>query len=351
MNRNVVNSAVQPVVRENSSLQKFNTLGLDVNARYFAEAHTVDDVTFLAAHAKTLNVPLVPLGEGSNIVLSQPLEALVMPLKLAGKQCIEAIADGTVIVEAAAGESWHPFVRWTLAQGWYGLENLSLIPGAVGAAPIQNIGAYGVEIKDCFHSLEALDLVTGEVVTFDTERCAFGYRDSVFKGNAKDRYIILKVRFQLSTELKPKLSYGGLQQVLAARCNEREPSAMDISDAVIDIRMQKLPDPAVLGNAGSFFKNPVIDVSEAKQLKEAFPNLVMFSVSETQTKLAAGWLIDYCGFKGYQYQGAAVYSKQALVLVNESGATPAAVLGLADEIKNKVADVFGVTLEIEPRVY
>ena len=346
-----MNASAQPVLRENISLKALNTLGLDVSARYFSEATTTQDVLSLAQQARELSIPLVPLGEGSNVVLSQSVDALVMPVRLMGKSCLEALPGGDVIIEAAAGESWHPFVRWTLSQGWFGLENLSLIPGTVGAAPIQNIGAYGVEIKDHFHSLEALNLTTGEIVIFDKNDCTFGYRDSVFKGEGKDRYVILSVRFRLNTTLNPCLSYGGLQQLLVDRCQGIEPSGQDISDAVVAIRQEKLPDPAVLGNAGSFFKNPVINTIKAQVLKASFPNLVMFPVSEAETKLAAGWLIDHCGFKGYQYQGAAVYSKQALVLVNEGNATSKAVLELADEIKNKVADVFGVMLEIEPRVY
>ncbi|WP_461537135.1 UDP-N-acetylmuramate dehydrogenase [Spongorhabdus nitratireducens] len=338
-------------LQQNVSLKPFNTLGLDVPARYFSEASSVTDIVALSKQANALGVPLVPLGEGSNVVLSGPLNALVMPIRLMGKSYSEGEGSDEVIVEAAAGESWHPFVQWTLEQGFYGLENLSLIPGTVGAAPIQNIGAYGVEIKDCFHSLDALVLETGEVVTFSLEDCAFGYRDSFFKNKGKDGYVILKVRFRLSRTLKPKLSYGGLQQMLATQLGDAEPSGQDISDAVISTRNSKLPDPKTLGNAGSFFKNPVIASDQAEKLKAEFPQLVMFPVSDTKVKLAAGWLIDYCGFKGYQYQGAAVYHKQALVLVNEAGAEPDSILGLAVLIQKQIKETFGVTLEIEPRVY
>ena len=339
-------------LQQDISLKPYNTLGLDVPARYFSEASSVTDIIALAKQADALGVPLVPLGEGSNVVLSGALDALVMPVRLLGKRYSGVEGSDEVIVEAAAGESWHPFVLWTLEQGFCGLENLSLIPGTVGAAPIQNIGAYGVEIRDCFHSLDALALETGEVVTFGLEECAFGYRDSFFKNEGKDDYVILNVRFRLSKTLHPKLSYGGLQQVLVNQLGEMAvPSARDISNAVIATRNSKLPDPAMLGNAGSFFKNPVISSTRAEKLKAAFPQLVMFPVPGSKVKLAAGWLIDFCGFKGYQYQGAAVYHKQALVLVNEAEAAPDAVLELADIIRQRVEETFGVILEIEPRVY
>ncbi len=250
-------------------------------------------------------------------------------------------------VRAAAGESWHQLVLWTLARGLGGLENLSLIPGSVGAAPIQNIGAYGAELKDCFHGASVLDLESGDVATLDKAACAFAYRDSIFKHALAGRAVILDVTLALPKRWQPNLRYAELSQEVAAR-GLAQPTAQEISDAVIAIRTRKLPDPAVIGNAGSFFKNPVVPAQQRDALLERFPHLVSHAQADGSYKLAAGWLIDQCGWKGKSLGAAGVYEKQALVLVNRGGASGRDVLALARKIQDDVAARFGVRIEPEP---
>jgi UDP-N-acetylmuramate dehydrogenase len=258
--------------------------------------------------------------------------------------------DGeTVVVEAEAGEPWHPFVLWTLEQGLGGLENLSLIPGTVGAAPMQNIGAYGVEIKDAFAGLTALDRQSGELRDFSLADCAFGYRDSLFKRQA-GRWLILRVRFRLRRHAELRLDYGPLRQQLAAQgCVA--PTPQEVSRAVCAIRSEKLPDPAVLGNAGSFFKNPLVSAEQAARLREQYPGLVAYPADEGVVKLAAGWLIEQAGWKGFRDGDAGVHDKQALVLVNHGQATGGELLALARRIQADIAERFDVELEIEPNVW
>ncbi len=253
--------------------------------------------------------------------------------------------DDHVFVCAQAGESWHGFVQWTLAQGLGGLENLSLIPGSVGAAPIQNIGTYGSEIADCFHSLHAFDFETGEVLALTREACAFGYRDSIFKNSLRERAVIVDVTFALPKRWQPNLRYAELAQEVAAIS---QPTAMEISAAVIAIRSRKLPDPAVTGNAGSFFKNPVVTALQRDALLQKYPQLVSHAQADGSVKLAAGWLIDRCGWKGRSLGAAGVHERQALVLVNRGGASGQDILQLAERIKQDVALRFDVELEIEP---
>ncbi|WP_062270602.1 UDP-N-acetylmuramate dehydrogenase [Endozoicomonas arenosclerae] len=334
---------------ENYSLETLNTFGFKVSARYFVEAESVEDIREAIAFAARENVPVVPLGGGSNLVLSGNQEALFVHVNLRGKEVVSRDGE-TVCVKAGAGENWHEFVRWTLAEQAFGFENLSLIPGNVGAAPIQNIGAYGVEIKDHFQSLEALDIQTGELKSFSLDECQFGYRDSVFKNAARDHFIITSVTFSLDAELSPRLDYGRLRQEVEQRSQGSQSEAFVISEAVCDIRMEKLPDPMVLGNAGSFFKNPVVDESVLSKLQRDFPDIVAYPF-EGRWKLAAGWLIDRAGLKGFRQGAAGTYNKQALVLVNHGGAGPDDVLGLAKHIQSVVFDRFGVELEMEPRVY
>jgi UDP-N-acetylmuramate dehydrogenase len=270
------------------SLKPFNTFGVEVKAQWFAEAHSDDDVREALAYSAQHSLPLLVIGGGSNLLLTADIPALVLRMASRG---IRLLSDNgeQVVVEAQAGEAWHPFVQWTLEQGLSGLENLSLIPGTVGAAPMQNIGAYGVEIKDVFAGLTALDRQTGELREFSLADCEFAYRDSLFKQQA-GRWLILRVRFALNRAAHLHLDYGPVRQRLTEQGIE-QPTPLDVSRAICAIRSEKLPDPAVLGNAGSFFKNPLVPASLAAQIKQTHPGLVAYPQADGQVKLAAGWLI------------------------------------------------------------
>lgn len=335
------------LLKEHLSLKPFNTFGVDVCAQLFAEAHDEAQVREALALAAQRELPLLVIGGGSNLLLTKDVEALVLRMASLGRRILSA-DDNRVVVEAEAGEPWHPFVQWTLEQGLAGLENLSLIPGTVGAAPMQNIGAYGVELKDMFAGLTALDRETGEVRDFALEDCAFGYRDSLFK-QQPGRWLILRVRFVLQRNSTLHLDYGPIRQRLAAQ-GIQVPTAQDVSRAVCDIRREKLPDPARLGNAGSFFKNPLVAASLAKRLRAVHPDLVAYPAADGQVKLAAGWLIERAGWKGFRDGDAGVHERQALVLVNHGQATGSQLLGLARRIQADITEKFGVTLEIEPSV-
>ncbi|MGI2025976.1 UDP-N-acetylmuramate dehydrogenase [Endozoicomonas acroporae] len=334
---------------DNYSLVERNTLGLPSTARYYAEANTVAELQSALAFAREKQLPVIPLGGGSNVVLGDFLDALVVHVNLKGKTVLSRDQD-CVRVRAEAGENWHEFVLWSLDNQAYGLENLSLIPGNVGAAPIQNIGAYGVELTDSFVSLEAMNLESGQVEYFDRQSCRFGYRDSVFKREKRDQYIIVAVTLDLDATLKPNLGYGQLGDLLAKRMGDQAPSAVDISRAVCDIRREKLPDPSEVGNAGSFFKNPEVSPSEMDRLKQEYPNIVAYPLGQNW-KLAAGWLIDQAGLKGEREGCVGTYQKQALVLVNHGGATGRDVLSFSRQVQQKVNEKFGVQLEREPRLY
>jgi len=338
---------VSLTIEANRSLKPFNTFAVDQRARYFAEAHSDADVHEAIARVRQLGVPLLPLGGGSNLLLTRDVSALVLHMASRGKRIIDESA-GQVIVEVEAGEPWHPFVLWSLEQGLMGLENLSLIPGTVGASPIQNIGAYGVEIKDVFSGLTALDIETGALCEFALADCAFAYRDSVFK-RRPGRYLILRVRFALRRQASLHLEYGPIRQRLAGQ-GIVEPTAMDVSRAVCAIRSEKLPDPRELGNAGSFFKNPLVSAETAHALRAAYPDLVAYPQDAGLVKLAAGWLIERAGWKGFRDGDAGVHRLQALVLVNHGQATGEQLLELARRIQADVLERFDVSLEIEPNV-
>ena len=330
------------------SLKPYNTFGIDVRAAHFAEAHTDAEVREVLAHAAAQQWPVLVIGGGSNLLLTANIDALV--LRMASKGVRILADDGQrVIVEAEAGEPWHAFVQWTLAQGLSGLENLSLIPGTVGAAPMQNIGAYGVEIKDVFVGLTALDRQTGELHEFALEDCAFAYRDSLFKRNP-GRWLILRVRFALSRAVRLHLDYGPVRQRLSEQGIE-QPTAQNVSDAICSIRREKLPDPAELGNAGSFFKNPVVSAALAEHIRQAHPGLVAYPQADGRVKLAAGWLIELAGWKGYRDGDAGVHRLQALVLVNYGQASGAQLHRLAQKIQVDILERFGVELEMEPNLY
>lgn len=334
-------------IEANRSLKPFNTFAVDQLAQYFATARSDADVRDALARARSLGVPLLLIGGGSNLLLTRDVPSLVLHMASLGRRIVTESPEG-VVVEAEAGEPWHPFVLWTLEQGLGGLENLSLIPGTVGASPIQNVGAYGVEIKDVFAGLTALDTQTGQLREFDLEDCAFGYRDSVFKQQA-GRYLILRVRFLLRRQSMLHLEYGPIRQRLEEQ-GVVAPTAKDVSRAVCAIRSEKLPDPRELGNAGSFFKNPLVTAAVAQALRDRYPDLVAYPQDNGQVKLAAGWLIEKAGWKGFREGDAGVHRLQALVLVNYGEASGEQLLQLARRIQNDILVRFGIALDIEPNL-
>lgn len=333
---------------ENHSLARANTFGIEAQARCFWQVGTEAELAQALCTVTARNLPLLVLGGGSNIVLSGDFPGLVLQPALRGIRCY-AEDESHYFVEVMAGENWHGFVQYSLAQHWFGLENLSLIPGSVGASPIQNIGAYGVELTDVFDSLTAMEIATGELHEFTREQCRFAYRDSVFKQELKNRYIITRVRFRLLKQPQIKVAYGDIQAELAGQ-GIGEPTPAQVSAAVIAIRSRKLPDPAVLGNAGSFFKNPVIPQAQFEVLKAQFPAVVAYP-QVTGVKLAAGWLIEQAGWKGKRIGPVGAYERQALVLVNYGGARGADVVRVAEAVQAAVQEKFGVALEMEPNVY
>ncbi|WP_336356341.1 UDP-N-acetylmuramate dehydrogenase [Pseudomonas granadensis] len=335
-------------VQAQVSLKPFNSFGVDVRAQLFAEAHSDDDVREALAYATAHDVPLLVIGGGSNLLLTADIVALVLRMATRGIRVLSD--DGSrVVIEAEAGEPWHPFVLHTLALGFSGLENLSLIPGTVGAAPMQNIGAYGVEIKDVFAGLTALDRHTSELRDFSLEECNFAYRDSLFK-QQPGRWLILRVRFKLDRGAQLHLEYGPVRQRLTEQGIE-QPTPSDVSRAICSIRSEKLPDPAVLGNAGSFFKNPLVSAAQVAQIKQEHPDVVAYAQADGQMKLAAGWLIERAGWKGFRDGDAGVHKLQALVLVNYGNATGLQLLSLAQRIQKDIAERFNVELEMEPNRY
>lgn len=331
------------------NLQKFNTLSVPASAKYFVSTKTDDDLREAFAYARTENLPLLVLGGGSNIVLRADFPGLVVQIKSHGREVI-AENDECVWLKVAAGENWHQLVEYSLDNALYGLENLSLIPGSVGAAPIQNIGAYGVEVKELVAELSALNIRSGLSVTFTNESCQFGYRDSIFKQSLKDQYVITSVTFRLRKEPRLNLTYPALRAALSDHI-EADITPQQVSAAVIAIRQTKLPDPAVVPNVGSFFKNPVINQMQFDNLKARNPNIIFYPTVDGQIKLAAGWLIDQAGWRGKGTGGAVVHDQQALVLTNPQNGSGRAVLELAELIKQSVFEKFGVTLEMEPRIY
>ncbi|HSI53660.1 MAG: UDP-N-acetylmuramate dehydrogenase [Ramlibacter sp.] len=343
-------------VEQNVPLQAHNSFGIVAKARLLVRVRGEADVQELLASPEYGTVPKFVLGGGSNIVLTGDVKPLVLKVEVPGKRLLE---DGprSTLIEAGAGENWHEFVTWTLDQGFSGLENLALIPGTVGAAPVQNVGAYGVELQDRFDSLDAIDLFTGKAFTLDAAQCAFGYRDSVFKHTAAQegdfglngRALIMRVRFRLPKPWKPVLGYLDLERKMQ-ETGVRTPSARQVYEWVCAIRSAKLPDPRVIGNAGSFFKNPTVSPEQCQDIIAREPNIVHYPMPDGTVKLAAGWLIDACGWKGKSVGNAGVYEKQALVLVNRGGATGGEVVTLARAIQTSVYERFGIRLEPEPVV-
>jgi UDP-N-acetylmuramate dehydrogenase len=339
-------------VQHRASLRDHNSFGLPALAHTLVRITSDADVRRVVDHPEWGRAPKFVLGGGSNLVLTKDLDAVVLKVEVRGLRLVAQQPDAW-IVEAGAGEGWHDTVAWSLAQGWPGLENLALIPGSVGAAPVQNIGAYGVELKDRFHSLDAVDLVTGRSVSLDAAACRFGYRDSVFKhegfGGLAGKSVITRVRFRLPRPWRPVLGYLDLERK-RAETGIADPDAQTLFDWVCAIRRAKLPDPAVIGNAGSFFKNPVVSAEQCRDIIGRDPEVVHYPLPDGRCKLAAGWLIDACGWKGKTVGRAGVYEKQALVLVNRGGASGAEVLTLARAIQESVYGRFGIRLEPEPVV-
>ncbi|KRB99513.1 UDP-N-acetylenolpyruvoylglucosamine reductase [Hydrogenophaga sp. Root209] len=347
------------VVENNVALQPYNTFGIVARAQRLVRVRSTDDVLALLADQDVRagsGAPAFVLGGGSNLVITGDIKQLVIKVEITGRRLVEETAKGWV-VEAGAGEDWHEFVRWTLEQGYPGLENLALIPGTVGASPVQNIGAYGVELQDRFNALDAIDLQTGQSFTLNAAQCGFGYRDSVFKhtpAGAKGlglagRALITHVRFWLPKPWKPVLGYADLDRKMADT-GISSPNAQQIFDWVCAIRRAKLPDPAVIGNAGSFFKNPTVTTEQCADIIAREPKVVHYPMADGSIKLAAGWLIDACGWKGKGVGNAGVYERQALVLVNRGGATGGEVMTLAKAIQTSVYERFGILLETEPVV-
>ena len=328
------------------SLRPFNTFGIAASTRLLLPVSGVDTLRAVRDDAALRRLPRLVLGGGSNLLLTGDFPGLVLHMRGQGIGIVGESEHAT-LVRAAAGENWHGLVAWTLARGLGGMENLSLIPGSVGASPIQNIGAYGSELKDCFHALTAFDFETGELLELDRAACEFGYRDSVFKHRLRDRAVILDVTFALPKAWRPNLRYAELAQELAGR-GLAAPGPSEISEAVMAIRRRKLPDPDVVGNAGSFFKNPVVSPEQRDALLAQHPRLVSHAQGDGSYKLAAGWLIDQCGWKGRAMGPAGVYEKQALVLVNRGNARGEDVVALAEAIQRDVRSRFGVLLEPEP---
>ncbi len=345
-------------ILEYHELQAYNSFAISARARYFSEVHDVDELRQALAAATQLDVPVLIMGGGSNLLFVRDFPGLVIHIAMQGIQ-ISAEEKSSVMVTAAAGENWHHFVSYCLQHGYYGLENLALIPGSVGAAPVQNIGAYGIEIKDSFVELKALIIDSGEIVSMNLQQCRFAYRDSIFKRELKNRAVVLSVTVRLSTEPCISTAYGSLEAALAHHARPIMPA--DVFAAVCAIRRSKLPDPAVLGNAGSFFKNPIVSIENYTQLLEKYPGMPSYPLNPDASavlhpgnpefvKVPAAWLIEKSGWKGRRLGAVGVHTQQALVLVNHGGGSGQQLLDLAMSISESVASAFGIHLEAEVRV-
>ena len=336
---------IPPNIQPAFDLQALNTLSIPARAEYFIAASSVEEICGALAWAGSHNLPVTILGGGSNVVLSEQIAGLVLQPQVLGVHL-----DGqTNIVTAGAGENWHALVAWCVDNKLYGLENLGLIPGMVGGAPIQNIGAYGVELNDVFYSLTAIEKATGALRTFNRDDCEFAYRDSIFKRRCKNQYVIVSVSLQFSRDAKVNISYPELKKYFSDH-GINSPTPEQVFGAVVEVRQAKLPAPAQLPNAGSFFKNPVITPEQYSVIKNRYPEIVAYPQSATEIKLAAAWLIDSLGWKGRERHGVIVHKNQALVLTNPNRAAAAQILKVASDIQADVLNKYGVELEIEPQV-
>ncbi|MEM0542081.1 UDP-N-acetylmuramate dehydrogenase [Flavobacterium sp. j3] len=334
-------------IQHDFSLKNYNTFGIEAKAKQFIAVHSIEELKTVLAENQ--NQKKFILGGGSNMLLTKDIDALVIHIDLKGKKILNE-DDDFVWVESMAGENWHEFVLWTIDQNFGGLENMSLIPGNVGTTPVQNIGAYGAEIKDTFVSCDAVTIVSNEIKTFTNSECKFGYRESIFKHEVKDKYIITSVTFKLKKHHHDiNIGYGDIQAELAK--NEiTNPTIKDVSNAVIAIRNTKLPNPKELGNSGSFFKNPIISRELFLKVQANFPDIKHFDVSPTQVKVPAGWLIEKAGFKGKRFGDAGIHKNQALVLVNYGNATGQEILNVSKDIQATILKEFGIAIEAEVNV-
>jgi UDP-N-acetylmuramate dehydrogenase len=334
-------------IREDVSLKQYNTFGIAAKAKFFAEVSSLADAHEICSDKQFSKTDKLILGGGSNILFTKDFDGLVIKNNFKGIE-VDGDNDEYVFVKAGAGENWHSFVLHCIEHNYAGVENLSLIPGNVGASPMQNIGAYGVEIKDVFHELEAFEIATSELVRFSSADCNFGYRESVFKNKYRNQFIITSVTFRLNKTPKFNISYGAIEHELQ-KMGVKELSIAAISKAVCNIRSSKLPDPKQIGNAGSFFKNPVVSYELHEKIKKEFPNVIAYP-SGSEIKLAAGWLIEQCGWKGYRKNDFGVHINQALVLVNYGGASGDELYNLSQEVMDSVQKKFGVSLEREVNI-
>ncbi|MDF1795305.1 MAG: UDP-N-acetylmuramate dehydrogenase [Coxiellaceae bacterium] len=337
-----------PEIQQHITLRNFNTFGIDAQAHYFYQATNTQQLCNDLSTLKNYKKPLFVLGGGSNILLTGDFDGIVIKMTNRGIDIINEDHD-TVTLRIAAGENWHQLVMHCVNNNYSGIENLSLIPGLVGATPIQNIGAYGVELKDVFVELSALEIATGEINTFNAEQCEFGYRNSVFKNQYKNQFIITDVSLRLSKQPVINTSYHGISEQLE-KMKIANPTIKDVSDAVISIRQQKLPDPTVIGNAGSFFKNPIIEASLFNQLHQHHPEVPNYIVDDKRYKIPAAWLIEQCGYKGKRIDQIGVHDKQAVVLVNHGNGAGSSIAELAQQIQQTVLDKFNVSLETEVNI-
>lgn len=334
-------------IQQNVSLKNFNTFGVEAAAKFFVEINHEDELVELFMDPQWKKMQLLVMGGGSNMLLINDFDGLVIHMNIRGFE--HRINHNEVYVEAGGGEVWNDLVNFCVAREYAGLENLSLIPGSVGASPIQNIGAYGVELQDVFESCKAFEIATGTFKTFTKTDCKFGYRESIFKSEVKGQYIITSVKFHLSLIPNVNLRYGAIEQELSVR-GITTPTIKDVSQVVSHIRVSKLPDPSTIGNAGSFFKNPVIGQTEFAPIQSKFPEIVNYPAGDGYVKLAAGWLIEQCGWKGKVVGNTGTWKNQALVLVNHGGATGQEIFNFSSQIIDSVYTKFGVTLQREVNI-
>ncbi len=335
-------------VIENYPLIKLNTFGIDVKAKYFTSINTVNELIEIKKSEKFKDHELLILGGGSNILFTKDFNGLVILNNIKGKEIVDQ-NDDSIILKIGAGENWHELVMYCVDNGWGGIENLSLIPGNTGTAPMQNIGAYGVEIKETFVELEALEISSGKIVKFSNSECEFGYRESVFKNKMKNKYIILNITLELNKNPILNINYGDVKAILETKKIET-PTIKDVSNAIISIRQRKLPDPKKIGNSGSFFKNPIIDINLLKLIEKKYPNVVSYKINENKFKIAAGWMIEKAGWKGKKFNNFGVHENQALVLVNYGLANGKEIFNLSEKIILDIKEKFGITLEREVNI-
>ena len=333
---------------ENYPLLKLNTFGVDIKAKYFTTINTVNELIEIKKADEFKNLQLLILGGGSNILFTKDFDGLVILNDIKGKEIVDQ-NHHSVFLKIGAGENWHELVMYCVDNGWGGIENLSLIPGNTGTAPMQNIGAYGVEIKETFVELEALEISTGKIVKFNNLECEFGYRESVFKNKMKNQYIILNITLELNKNPVLNLNYGDVKAILENK-NIKNPSIKDVSDAIISIRQKKLPDPKKIGNSGSFFKNPVVSLKKLKSIQKKYPKVVSYKINKDEFKIAAGWMIERAGWKGKKFKNYGVHENQALVLVNYGLANGMEIFNLSKKIILDIKEKFEITLEREVNI-